>query len=179
MRTIGSDTIQTSTVHAFEAAGLGKAPYTFTGLSVLKGPITLKDGSQVGAPGQPMGTCHFCGTGIMYAYNLRSADGKEFYVGCDCIEKSGDKGLLRVVSVVEKQKRQAQNDARRAKKAEKAKAAREEMKALMEKHRTALEALPHPSYPGKTKYDHAEFCLRYAGSFAVTVWVEALRKMEA
>jgi hypothetical protein len=74
MKTIGIDLANVSTIHVFEASGLGKAPYTFLGVSVKVGPLKLSDGSEVGAPGQPMGCCKFCGTG---------ADGKDFYVGCE------------------------------------------------------------------------------------------------
>jgi hypothetical protein len=177
MKTIGIDLANVSTIHAFEAAGLGKAPYRFNGVSVRVGPMPLPDGSMVGAPGQPVGTCKFCGTGIKYCFDLTSADGKDFYVGCECIKKSGDRGLLKVVSTFEKQKRQAANEQKRLKKIEKEKELRTEIRELMEKHRAALEALPHPSYPGKTKYDHADYCVRYAGYFALQSWVVSLMKM--
>lgn len=40
-------------------------------------PITTKPG----------GSCAYCGTYIVHMFNVRSADGKVFHVGSDCIEK--------------------------------------------------------------------------------------------
>lgn len=167
MKTIGSDTIKTSTVHAFEARGLGKAPYTFLGVQVMVGPITMKDGSQLGAPGQPMGTCHFCSTGLKNAFMLRSADNKEFYVGCECIRKSGDKGLLRVVSIEEKKKRQAKAEVRRQKEYEKALEMRDEVMGLLASSdvQAKLGAKPHPVIPGMTLFNYVEFLVDRARCF--------------
>lgn len=77
----------TPTMHPFEEAGLGAAPFRCVGVSRRVGPITLENGTQVGAPGQPMGSCAYCGTGIADCYHIRSADGKRFVVGCDCVLK--------------------------------------------------------------------------------------------
>lgn len=86
--------------HVFEQAGLGAAPYTFLrvdrGVSYCACP---------GAPVQPGGACDFCGTGIYDHFYFRSADGREFKVGCDCLRKSGDKGFKRVISDNERVKR--------------------------------------------------------------------------
>jgi len=83
----------TNTTHAFEAAGLGKAPFQFVGAYELRGPITYTDPKtgvevQVGSPGQPMGTCAYCGTGIAYCCTIQSADGRTFVVGTDCVERT-------------------------------------------------------------------------------------------
>jgi len=71
-------------VHAFEERGLGKAPFTFVR------EIDLGFGG-------PKDNCHFCGQMIRYLEVIRSSDGKEFHVGCNCVEKTGDKGLIDVV----------------------------------------------------------------------------------
>ena len=171
MKTIGSDSIQTSTVHAFEVRGLGKAPYQFLRVEVMSGPITLSDGSQVGAPGQPMGCCQFCSTGIKYAFWLRSADAKEFYVGCDCIQKSGDRGLLKVVSVFEKQKRQAVNEKKRQARREKMIAERGsdhdkcyELLASSEV-KAVLSQKPHPCIASMNLFNYVEFLVDRAHSY--------------
>ena len=44
-----------------------------------------------------MGSCDYCGNGIALCCQIRSADGKEFIVGSDCVRKTGDRGLCREV----------------------------------------------------------------------------------
>lgn len=74
--------------HAFELAGLGQAPFRF--VSASDNVITYPDGSQKAG-----GSCDYCGTGIRTECWVKSSDGKQFKVGCNCIEKVGDKGLLK------------------------------------------------------------------------------------
>jgi hypothetical protein len=105
------------TMHVFEQAGLGQAPYKFKGVEQLRGPITLEQHNgvtvQVGAPGQPMGCCQYCSTNIAWLFWLESADGKIFYVGSDCIYKSGDVGLKAIIDPIlakhEKELRDSRN----------------------------------------------------------------------
>lgn len=81
-------------MHPFEKAGLGKPPYRITGVEYKVGPIRQLDehgnptGLEIGAPGQPMGCCQYCYQGIKECWWIRSADGKDFYVGCDCVAKA-------------------------------------------------------------------------------------------
>jgi hypothetical protein len=83
--------------HVFEAAGLGKAPFVFVGYYEDRGPKQIDSTNgltlTVGTPGQPMGTCEYCGTGIAICCQIQSADGKTFVVGSDCVAKTGDAGL--------------------------------------------------------------------------------------
>lgn len=83
--------VTSTKVHKFEQAGLGKAPFTFTGHE-RKWFVACP-----GDAGKPGGTCCYCGTGIAECFWLVSADGNRFYVGCECIRKSGDAGLRKVV----------------------------------------------------------------------------------
>lgn len=76
-------------LHVFERAGLGRAPFKVVGSQELKWQ------AYPGAPMQPGGSCDYCGTGIMYAVAIRSSDGRNFKVGCDCVRKTGDAGLLK------------------------------------------------------------------------------------
>lgn len=69
--------------HKFEEAGLGQAPYDF--IQVVDKVYQACQG----APIQPGSSCDYCGTGIRYEYWLRSADAREFKVGCDCVLKVG------------------------------------------------------------------------------------------
>lgn len=135
----------TPTIHVFERAGLGKAPYTFRGVEV-----------------QSTG-CQYCGTAILFKFWLESVDGKRFFVGSDCIFKSGDAGLRRVIEPIVKQHMKDVQDAR--------------FKALIAKFDAYLVANPtywqdanpgpHP-YPwyarqGKTMGDYKRFCYEHSG----------------
>lgn len=79
-------------IHRFEAAGLGKAPFVCIGMH----EEATNDGDCIRAAG----TCDYCGTGIRYCFDIRSADGRCFKVGCDCVDKTGDAGLRRQVSEI-------------------------------------------------------------------------------
>lgn len=85
-----SSPITNTDLHPFERAGLGKAPFKYLGVFQDVGPKTVIVNGlemQVGAPGQPMGTCNYCGQGIKDCYRVRGASGDEFIVGCDCVRK--------------------------------------------------------------------------------------------
>jgi hypothetical protein len=72
----------TATTHPFEKAGLGYAPFRCVGCRE----------NWFEMPGfgrKPGGTCDYCGTGILYEFVIKSADGKSFVVGCDCVRKTG------------------------------------------------------------------------------------------
>jgi len=89
--------------HVFETAGLGKAPFTFVGMYVSRGPIRTELNGvvcEVGYAGQPMGTCEYCGNGIANCFQIKSADGKSFIVGSECVMKTGDNGLRAKVNEV-------------------------------------------------------------------------------
>ncbi len=58
-------------IHPFEKAGLGKAPFRCELVSERRGS-----------------SCDFCGTGIRNEFWIKSADGKSFKVGCDCVRKT-------------------------------------------------------------------------------------------
>ena len=76
-------------LHVFERAGLGKYPFRWLGARETVWQ------AYPGAPKQAGTTCDYCGQGIMTACDLQSADGKRFKVGCDCVMRSGDAGLLK------------------------------------------------------------------------------------
>lgn len=90
------------TIHKFERAGLGKAPFRYLGCFEDRGPHRSTDPktgivTECGSPGQPMGTCEYCGQGIALCCSIVSADGKRFIVGSDCVAKTGDAGLVKLV----------------------------------------------------------------------------------
>jgi len=116
--------------HVFEKANLGAAPYRFIGARETL--FKNHDGTV-----RAGGACDYCGTCVATKFFLRAADGKEFGVGCDCILKSGDKGLIVAyknnpqVRAVAKAKR----DALAARK-------RNELADLMQQHADKLAAMP-------------------------------------
>jgi hypothetical protein len=97
---------ETSSIHHFELAGLGKAPFHFTGTVTEKVFVACP-----GATPKAGSSCDYCGTGIRYEFWVRSACGKEFKVGCDCIHKTGDRGLIQQISAAERKLRDAKNKA--------------------------------------------------------------------
>ena len=118
--------------HAFEVAGLGLAPFLFVGAS--ENVITYPDGTQ-----QAGGSCDYCGTGIRLECHVKSADGKAFKVGCNCISKVGDTGLLKAY------KNSAEFRAiQRKNKAAKNAIIFKELKALIATLAPKLAATPHP-----------------------------------
>lgn len=96
------------TLHAFEVAGLGKAPFRYVG---------CRKNVFVACPGAPPkagGTCDYCSQGIMYECVIKSSDGKTFVVGCDCVRRTNVNN--RVLSEMERgfaQLKKAERDAKR------------------------------------------------------------------
>lgn len=71
------------TLHPFERAGLGTAPFKCVG--VRENWFTPAGFPEARKPG---GCCNYCGTGILYEYSIESADGKTFVVGSDCVKRT-------------------------------------------------------------------------------------------
>lgn len=152
-------------IHPFEARNLGLAPFTCVGHYEDRGPHYLPCGSMVGAPGQPMGTCQYCGNGIANCFRIRSADGKEFIVGSDCVAKTNkdaattaeQRALVLSVNKVVKDRQRA---ARKAAELRKLDTAREWFDA----NRATLEATPSRVREGSTLWDQVEWYRRNAGT---------------
>jgi hypothetical protein len=100
-------------VHKFERRGLGKAPFSVIGYGREVFQAIPGDPN---CPLQPGTSCDYCGTGIMDVAYIRSSDGKEFKVGCDCVAKTGDAGLTRCIKqskeyrALQRQKRYARHE---------------------------------------------------------------------
>ncbi len=98
-------------IHPFEVAGLGLAPFRFSGMSE-KVYVACP-----GAPVQAAGSCDYCGTGIRYCCHVVSSDGKAFIVGCDCVRKLNreDNAMVsemeRALAKLEREKRDAERRA--------------------------------------------------------------------
>lgn len=156
--------------HVFETAGLGKAPFHYHSFKRAVGPIQLADGMMIGSPGQPMGTCDYCGQGIADCYTVKSSDGNTFMVGSTCIHKTGDAGLKRMVNK-EKAKQKKEKDLARIATA----------KDLLESGKvdTTLRAKYHPSPAlserGASLLDYVWWMMENAGT---TGRVKATRLIE-
>lgn len=117
--------------HAFELAGLGKAPFQFVGFS--ENVIKYPDGSTKAG-----GTCQYCFTGIRFECRIKSADGKTFVVGSDCVNKADDSGLLKAFKQSPSYRKHLR-DLRHARE----KVRREEFNSLLEANKGALSMVPH------------------------------------
>lgn len=143
----------TDTVHKFEAAGLGIAPYKLTAFKVVIFQACP------GAPVQVGGSCDYCGTGIKDHFFLLSTDGRSFKVGSSCITKSGDKGLIK----------RAQDASRATKRKRAAQSAKERVAALRtylstEDGKRAAKAVPTPlGWAEDTLFDWALWMLANSG----------------
>ena len=120
--------------HPFEIAGLGRAPFRFVGIVSLpsralaeQNPSAFANAMSEIPRGIGVGTCAFCGQGIVNNAIVQDATGKRFVVGCDCIRKISTRKLV-----------SAMQAAINAEKRAKAKAARE---AAHEARRVAAAAL--------------------------------------
>lgn len=158
----GAEMEEKGKVHPFEAAGLGIAPFRFIGFERKVGPINLGNGMMCGAPGQPMGVCDFCGTGIANCCIIKSSDGKRFIVGCDCVERTyqefdaeRDEVAIKAREELKKQKREA----RHAREAEKL----EELAAWIEENKAVLDAM-ESDREGQSLYDQWQWFSKNAGT---------------
>jgi hypothetical protein len=102
-----------TTVHLFEDRGLGKAPFQVVGVYSL--PSLALAGSNPAAYNNQLaamptdvavGSCAFCGAALVRNFIVVSADSKRFSVGCDCVAKSGDAGLVDQVKLAMRKQRQ-------------------------------------------------------------------------
>jgi len=158
-------------IHRFEKAGLGKAPFRYLGW--YKAVYQAIPGDP-NCPIQPGSSCDYCGQGIMYVCRIVGTDGKEFKVGCDCVAKTGDAGLMKVV---DNEKRQHERKLRRELAARKADA----LGALLadEGNLAKLSARPHPAQwavaQGKTLLDWARWMVEHSGAAGKAKTLKALR----
>jgi len=174
------------TIHTFEKAGLGKAPFRYIGCTHRVGPIRIpqKDGTtlEIGSPGQPMGSCAYCGQGIADCCEIKSADGKLFIVGNVCVGKTYDAGLINKV------KREI-GRARSARRKEGEALRILEAKKAFKANREVFEALPHSrgfkcrdTGTALTAADEIDWLLSNAGhtgKFKVTKKIEKVLKARA
>ncbi len=148
-------TINSGSIHIFEAADLGKGPFRL---------------SHVTAEG---GGCQYCGTGIVYRFYIKGQDSRVFYVGSDCVMKTGDLGLMRVVEL---QVKKLQKELREKREAAKLAAIHDRLADPTVI--ATLSGKPHPSNyyagQGKTMKDYVDYLMRYASKSTRLKYVGAL-----
>jgi hypothetical protein len=149
-------------IHPFEAAGLGLAPFRFAGFEIKTYQACH------GAPIQPGSSCDYCANAIMNCYWIRSADGKRFKVGCDCVMRL-NRLDNRLISEVERAKRvhdrtlsAARRAAKRPAQDARVDAARQLLAGV--ELRARLAAKPHPyKFADKSLLDYCLWMLENAG----------------
>lgn len=119
-----------TTIHPFESAGLGIAPFRVIGVTEILFQAAP------GAPVRAGGSCDFCATCIRDAYIVRGADGRKFKVGSDCVRrvasKCADTALSRSLALAEAPARRARAAAAREKRQAREAAKRAELAATAE-----------------------------------------------
>ena len=119
------NTAATITVHPFEAAKLGVAPFRYVGMFSL--PSASLAAQNVDAYNNALasiprdigaGSCCYCGMYITHNFIIKSSCGRRFVVGCECVTRTGDAGLVKEVkaerSKMAKEKREAKARIKRA-----------------------------------------------------------------
>ena len=150
VRNHGDETVG-SVVHAFERAGLGKAPFRCVGFEVRKFQACP------GAPVQAGGSCDSCGQAITLFCWIKGSDGCRFKVGSDCVAKTGDHGLRRVIDrKIAAHKRELAH--------KRADSKVEQALAVLETVKPALAAAAHPrGFGGLSLLDWVQWMLSNAG----------------
>lgn len=152
--------IYTEGTHPF--SHLGPGPYRVVGVYEKRGPITLPGGLMIGAPGQPMGVCDHCGTGIAEVWVVEDRNKRQFNVGCDCVRKAyaafnDDReanGLRPMRSILEETFRAKKRELDREKRDTKAKRDREYVDNAIARWSVEFKNFPHPN--GFTNRDTGE-----------------------
>jgi hypothetical protein len=148
-------------MHCFEAAGLGKAPFRYLGMQhqeIGYGQRVIGSAGGIPITTKPGGSCEYCGAYIVNMFTIESADGRRFVVGCECVRKTGDSGLIRLV---DEDIKKAEREKRRAKKLAEVQSAKEYCEANLQTASGKLSELPHPSpwlaQEGKTEFDYVKW----------------------
>ena len=159
-------------MHVFTRSNLGAAPFRCIGVHQKLGPIHMADGTEVGSPGQPMGVCAHCGTGIADCYEIRSADGNTFVVGSSCVEKTGDAGLLRSYK-----NSPAVRAFRRAKREVRAKAVNVQLTDLLAASKEKLEVMMIKKWNGQmeSQFDYFKRIIPQCGASGRSRYLKHLR----
>lgn len=117
-------------IHVFEQAGLGKAPFTCIGVASIP-DASMAECNPLGymnamkALPKGAGSCKFCGMPLIHNYIIKDSLGGTFVVGCECVNKTDDAGLIDKTVKVKKAHEKAIRAEKSAKKKADIKAQRE------------------------------------------------------
>ncbi len=107
-------------IHLFEHSGLGKHPFKLIGVYSLPSsglasanPMAYQDQLKAMPKGVGIGSCAYCHTPLTHNFIIQSSDGKKNAVGCDCIKKVGDRGLIEAVKLAQREQRREKKQAER------------------------------------------------------------------
>lgn len=158
--------------HPFTRAGLGSAPFKFVGVEVQDlcyGQAILNraeyEKSGIALTTKPGGSCAYCGTYIVQMFNVKSADGKTFHVGSDCVAKVAPESpnLAAVVARKVSQIQKLKTASRAAAKISAAAAALTRSEVCV-----SLQTVSHPNAfrasNGDTLLTYVEFLMAHAGT---------------
>lgn len=175
------ETSEAKKVHPWERAGLGLAPFRWTGVTIESGGEgkyrQVVNGVEFtsGAPGQPMGTCAYCLQGIKECHHIVSSDGRKFTVGCDCVKRVEDEGS-RVLSLVERAHRELNRKTKQKRDAVKI----AEGLAWFETVKEAAASKPHPNKTmasrGRTLADYFVWMQDRAGTTGKLEAIKTVKK---
>jgi hypothetical protein len=141
-------------MHAFEKAGLGKAPFKCVG--VTENMWT----SGCGTVTKPGGSCDYCGTGIRYEYWIVGATGSKFKVGCDCVLRTASQDTVADFKKVKAQHEKAKRDVKKAAQRAQWKKEREERDAARAAELPAMVAAfraANPDFVARLETDTSSF----------------------
>ncbi len=107
-------------IHQFELQGLGQAPFALVGFYQMPSPsmaeanpMAYQSQLQAMPKGVACGSCHYCSTPLTNNFIIQSSDNKLSVVGCDCVKKVGDRGLVDAVKAMQAQSRREKKQAER------------------------------------------------------------------
>lgn len=167
-------------IHPFERAGLGHAPFRSAGYAqaIFK--------PHPDAPARAGTSCDYCGTAIMDVFFVRSADGRKFKVGSDCIRKVFRDFDATIPADFREEFLRVEREKREVKRV----AAHERLMArvarvseILDAHPWLFTSKPHPNAyyasQGKTLRDYYEFMLKNGGATGRTDVCRAVEKEDA
>lgn len=119
-------------VHPFEKSGLGTAPFYCVGMCEIPSPSLAAHNptaymmAMADLPRDlSVGSCAYCGMGIKYNFIINGATGRRFVVGSECVNRTGDAGLVKSVKGERSRVAREKRDLRRSQAAAERRAAYE------------------------------------------------------